>query len=158
MIRRLLALLALLAVVVAVPILVTAQEPAPLPPVAPVVPVPVLPRDSAGNVVLNREVFNYTRGARRDPFASLIASGDIRPLLADLEVGGIMYDASGRNSTAMLKDVSTGELYRARVGSVFGRLRVTAIGERTVSIAIDEFGFTRLEVLSINASPGGRTP
>jgi hypothetical protein len=150
-------LLTLLGVAVAVPLLATAQQRGAARP--PVVPVPELPRDSAGNIVSNREVFTYVRGARRDPFVSLIASGDIRPLLADLEVGGIIFDPTGRNSTAMLKDVSTGELYRARVGSVFGRLRITAINARSVSIAIDEFGFTRQEELSINApSRGGRTP
>ncbi len=154
MTRRLLTLL----VAVGVPLLVTAQQ-RPRPAAPPAIPMPELVRDSAGNIIFNREVYTYPRGARRDPFASLITSGDIRPLLADLEVGGIMFDPSGRNSTAMLKDVSTGELYRARVGSVFGRLRVTEIRASEVAIAIDEFGFTRQEVLSINATRrGGRTP
>jgi hypothetical protein len=38
-------------------------------------------------------------------------------------------------------------------------MRVTAIRQREVALAIDEFGFTRQEVLSINVpSGGGRTP
>jgi hypothetical protein len=83
----------------------------------------------------------------------------VRPIFADLIVSGIMYDPTGRNSVAMLEDVSTGDLYRARVGSVFGRIRVTAIALKQVSIAIDEFGFTRQESLSLTApSHATRTP
>lgn len=115
--------------------------------------------DTADKVVFTREVFSYPASGRRDPFASLIATGDIRPIFADLLVAGIVYDPTGRNSVAMLQDVSTGELYRARVGSVFGRLRITAIRAKDLSLAIDEFGFTRQEVLSLNIPrPGERTP
>ena len=112
--------------------------------------------DTAARIVFEREVYRYPREGRRDPFASLIATGDIRPIFADLIVSGIIYDASG-TSVAMLEDVSTGELYRARVGSVFGRIRVTAIRQRSVAVAIDEFGFTRQETLSLN-TPAARTP
>jgi hypothetical protein len=152
--------LALLLLVVAVPLFATAQRrPATPPrPARPEIAPPELARDSAGNIVFNREVYTYPRASRRDPFQSLITSGDVRPLLADLEVGGIMFDPTGRNSLATLKDKSTGELYRARVGSVFGRMRVTAITRYSVTIAIDEFGSTRQEVLSTNAPRGGRTP
>jgi len=116
-------------------------------------------RDSSGNVVFNREVYAYPSTGRRDPFASLITSGDIRPILADLDIVGIILDPSGRSSVATLKDRSTNEVYRVRVGSLFGRMRVTAIRQREVALAIDEFGFTRQEVLSINVpSGGGRTP
>jgi hypothetical protein len=115
--------------------------------------------DTAGRIVFTREVYNYPRDGRRDPFASLIRTGDIRPIFSDLIITGITYDPTGRNSVALLKDVSTDEIYRARVGSVFGRLRITAIRQREISVAIDEFGFTRQEVLSINVpSPAERTP
>jgi len=157
MIRRPLGALVLLAV--ALPLFAVAQgrRPAPAAPVS--VPTADLPRDSAGNIVFRREVYNYPRAGRRDPFASLIVSGDIRPLIADLEVSVIIYDPAGRNSFATLRDVSTGVAYRARVGSVIGRLRVTAIRQREVAIAVDEFGFTRQEVLSITVpSRGGSRP
>lgn len=152
---------AFLACVAIVPVLVTAQGARP-PAGAPekiVVPTPELPKDSAGNIIFNREVYSYSRSGRRDPFASLITTGDIRPILADLEIVGIILDGTGRNSVATLRDVSTSEIYRVRVGSTFGRMRVTAIRQREVSLAIDEFGFTRQEVLSITVpSRGGRTP
>jgi hypothetical protein len=115
-----------------------------------------LPRDSAGRIIIRREVFNYPSQGRRDPFASLILSGDMRPLLADLEIAAIIYDPAGRNSVATLKDRSTGDLYRARVGSVFGRVRITAIRQREVGVAVDEFGFTRQETLTITPPQRGQ--
>ncbi len=157
--RRSLVLFLVLAV--ALPVVVTAQgRRAPVAaPERAVVPTPELPRDSAGNIIFNREVYAYPRSGRRDPFASLITTGDIRPILTDLEIVGIILDGTGRNSVATLRDVSTGEIYRVRVGSVFGRMRVTTIRQRDVGLAIDEFGFTRQEVLSITVpSRGGRTP
>ncbi len=154
-------LMAFLACVAIVPVLVTAQgaRPQPAAPEKVEVPIPELPRDSSGNIIFNREVYSYSRSGRRDPFASLITTGDIRPILADLEIVGIILDGTGRNSVATLRDVSTSEIYRVRVGSTFGRMRVTAIRQREVGLAIDEFGFTRQEVLSITVpSRGGRTP
>lgn len=151
----------LVAAGVAAPLVAEAQRRPTQPARRPQVQVPTdqIARDSAGNVVFNREVFSYPSEGRRDPFASLITSGDIRPLLADLTIVGIALDPTGRNSVATLKDVSTNELYRVRVGSVFGRMRVTAIRQREVGLAIDEFGFTRQEVLSLNVpARGGRTP
>lgn len=115
--------------------------------------------DTSRQITFVREVYNYPRDGRRDPFASLIRTGDIRPIFADLVITGITHDPTGRNSVALLQDVTTKEMYRARVGSVFGRLRVTAIRQRDISVSIDEFGFTRQETLSINVpSPAERTP
>lgn len=141
----------LAAVAIALPLLGHAQARRPQAPARAQTKVPTegIVRDSSGNVVFNREVYSYPRSGRRDPFASLITSGDIRPILADLEIVGIIYDPSGRGSVATLKDISTNEIYRVRVGSVFGRMRVSAIRQREVALAIDEFGFTRQEVLSI---------
>ncbi len=116
------------------------------------------PTDSSGKIVFAREVYGYPRDGRRDPFASLIATGDIRPLFDDLRVTSVMYDPSGRTSMAMLKDISTNEIYKVRVGSVAGRNRITYIRTGVVGVAIDEFGFTRQEELTLNVSSGGRTP
>ncbi|MDH5234633.1 MAG: hypothetical protein OEW77_06705 [Gemmatimonadota bacterium] len=125
----------------------------------PVVPTREFPTDSLGRLIFSREAYNYPRGGRRDPFASLIATGDIRPIFEDLTVTGILVDPTGRNSQAILKDISTNEIYKARVGSVFGRIRVTAIREGEVAVSIDEFGFPRQEVLTqIKPSPATRKP
>lgn len=114
--------------------------------------------DSAWRVTLRREEFLYERRGRRDPFASLIASGEIRPLFADLRITGILVDPATGNSVAMLKDISTNQLYRAKVGSVFGRIRVTAIRANEVALAIDEFGNTRQEVLMLRDPRKEKTP
>jgi len=114
--------------------------------------------DSTGRVTLLREEFSYERRGRRDPFASLIASGEVRPLFADLRVTGILVDPTGSQSVAMMKDVSTNQLYRAKVGSVFGRIRVTAIRAKEVVVAIDEFGNTRQEILMLKDPRKEKTP
>lgn len=123
------------------------------------VPTDGVKRDSSGAVIFNREVYNYPSSGRRDPFSSLIETGDIRPMLQDLEIVAITLAPSPAQSIATLKDVSSNEIYRVRVGSVFGRLRVVAIRQRDVVLAIDEFGNTRQETLSITVPVGGgRTP
>lgn len=139
-------------------IVAEAQPPRTAPPDA-AIPKVEFPTDSLGRIIFARETYAYPRDGRRDPFASLIATGDIRPIFEDLVVTGIIVDVTGRNSQAILKDVSTNELYRARVGSVFGRIRVTSIRPGEVGLSIDEFGFPRQEVLSqTKPSPATRTP
>ena len=122
------------------------------------IPVPDFPTDSLGRILLARESFGYPSDGRRDPFASLIATGDIRPMLEDLKLTGVIVSANPANSMAMMKDVSTNEIYKARIGSVFGRIRVTAIRPGEVSLAVDEFGFTRQALLTMNAPTRERTP
>lgn len=119
---------------------------------------PRISTDSAGRVTLEREEFVYVRQGRRDPFASLIATGEVRPLVSDLRVTGILVDPVASNSVAMLKDVSTNQLYRAKVGAVFGRIRVTGIRTTEVAVAIDEFGNTRQEVLMLKDPRKEKTP
>lgn len=153
--RRLALLLALVSAAVAAP--AAAQQPA-APAPAPKPQLREFARDSAGRIVFDRETFAYNRGGRRDPFASLIATGDIRPLFEDLMLTGVIVDPAGRNSIALVKDASTNELYRARVGSVFGRIRVTSIQAGSIGISIDEFGFSRQETLTLNAPRRERTP
>lgn len=159
--RRLLAF-AVLTVAVAVPMLGGAQagrRAAGARPARVAVPTDGLKRDSSGNVIFNREVYNYPSAGRRDPFSSLIETGDIRPMLQDLVVVAITLAPSDRQSIATLRDVSSNEIYRVRIGTVFGRMRVVAIRQREVVLAIDEFGNTRQETLSINVPVGGgRTP
>lgn len=153
MLRRLVCLSAL--VLVALPTALRAQGRTERPKVS----TDRVQRDSTGSVVFSREVYSYPSSGRRDPFASLIESGDVRPLLQDLVVVAITLAPSERQSIATLKDVSSGDIYRARVGTVFGRMRVVAIRQREVVLAIDEFGNTRQETLSITVPVGGgRTP
>ena len=64
---------------------------------------------------------------RRDPFVSLMNTEELRPLLGDLKLVAIALDPTGRNSVAVLRDMSTKEQYRVKVGQEIGRMRVAAI-------------------------------
>ena len=105
-----------------------------------------------------REVFEYGAGGRRDPFASLLATSDLRPLLIDLRLAAIAYDPNGRNSVAVLRDLTSKEQYRVKVGQVLGRMRVAAIQPRSVTFTIQEFGLSRQETLTMNDTTRVRTP
>src|SRR5437764_392837 len=98
---------------------------------------------------LVREVFSY-EGGGRDPFLSLLRSGDIRPLLSDLRLVGIYYD--GRypaRSVAVLRDVTNSKVYRVKPGNIIGRLKATTIRPREIVFTVQEFGFERQESLQL---------
>jgi hypothetical protein len=104
---------------------------------------------SAAATTLVREQFSY-EGGGRDPFLSLLKSGDIRPLLSDLRLVGIYYDTRypGR-SVAVLRDVTNSKIYRVKPGDIIGRLKTTAIRPREIVFTVQEFGFERQETLSL---------
>jgi hypothetical protein len=106
-------------------------------------------RDSTVAPVLVREVFSY-EGGGRDPFLSLLKSGDIRPLLSDLRLVGVYYD--GRypaRSVAVLRDVTNSKVYRVKPGNIIGRLKATTIRPREIVFTVQEFGFERQESLQL---------
>ena len=98
---------------------------------------------------LVREVFAY-EGGGRDPFMSLLKSGDVRPLISDLRLTTIVYDARfAARSVAVLRDITNRRLYRVKVGDILGRLKVTQIRPREIVFTVQEFGFERQETLSL---------
>jgi hypothetical protein len=100
-------------------------------------------------VTLVREQFSY-EGGGRDPFVSLLKSGDIRPLLSDLKLVGIYYDQRYPvRSVAVLRDVTNGKRYRAKAGDVMGRLKVVRIRPREIVFTVQEFGFERQQSLQL---------
>jgi hypothetical protein len=106
-------------------------------------------RDSSAATTLLREEFAY-EGAGRDPFVSLLKSGDIRPLLSDLKLVGIYYDQRYPvRSVAVMRDMTNGKRYRAKTGDIVGRLRVTEIRPREIVFTVQEFGFERQESLQL---------
>ncbi len=112
-------------------------------------PAPAAKPDSAAAPVLVREVFSY-EGGGRDPFLSLLKSGDIRPLLSDLRLVGVYYD--GRypaRSVAVLRDVTNSKVYRVKPGNIIGRLKATTIRPREIVFTVQEFGFERQESLQL---------
>jgi len=113
--------------------------------------------DTVGKVVLRREVFAYEQSGRRDPFVSLMTVGELRPMISDLAISGILIDPTGRNSLAVLRDVSSKEQYRVRVGQQLGRMRVARITQKSVMFTIEEFGYSRQQELAMDDSKQART-
>jgi hypothetical protein len=118
-------------------------------PAAATAPLPAV--DTAPRVLINREVFAYDGDGRRDPFVSLLTTSDLRPLLTDLKLVAVAFDPRGQNSVAVLRDITSKDQYRVRVGQAIGRMRVAAIQEKAVIFTIEEFGYSRQEILPIIA-------
>jgi hypothetical protein len=119
------------------------------------------PRDSSQvRLSLPREVFSYSGTGRRDPMVSLMNTGDIRPLLSEVDLVAIVFDETGSNHQAVLrnnKDKKT--QYRVKTGSMLGRMRITQITRREVVFTLNEFGFSRQERLSVRPdTTAARTP
>jgi hypothetical protein len=121
--------------------------PGPRKPAVPAAPVPAV--DSGPKVLINREVFAYDGDGRRDPFVSLLTTSDLKPLLTDLKLVGVAYDPRGQNSVAVLRDITSRDQYKVRVGQTIGRMRVAAIQPKAVIFTIEEFGYSRQELLPI---------
>ena len=112
-------------------------------------PLPTTAPDTAPKVLINREVFQYEGAGRRDPFVSLLNTSELKPLLNDLKLVGVAYDPRGQNSVAVLRDVTSKEQYKVKVGQTLGRMRVAAIQPKAVIFTIEEFGYSRQELLPI---------
>ena len=101
---------------------------------------------------VTREIFVYNEAGRRDPFFSLILTEDLRPLLSDLKLVGVLYEASGRRSVAIFRDLATNAQYRVQTGMPLGRMRVAQIKPKGVIFTIDEFGLSRQDSLMLSDS------
>jgi len=96
---------------------------------------------------VTREVYSYGGVGRRDPFYSLILTDDLRPLISDLRLVGILYAPSGNRTVAVMRDLQTNAQYRVTNGQSLGRMRVTQIRQRAVLFTIEEFGLSRQDSL-----------
>ncbi len=121
------------------------------------------PRDSAprlvaDTVVIEREVYGYAGGGRRDPFRPLIVTTVLRPFPSELRLTAVAFDPAGTNSVAILRDVTTKAQHRVRAGQLVGRMRVVRIQPKAVVFAVEELGFSRRETLTLHDSLGTRQP
>ncbi len=105
-----------------------------------------------------REIFQYAQASRRDPFVSMLTSTDLRPQIGDLKLVTIISTQGGSGSVAIMRDLVTKEQYRVRVGQTLGRMRVAQIQPRAVVFSIEEFGYNRQEILTMDDSTKARTP
>lgn len=108
-------------------------------------------------VTIEREVFAYGGGDRRDPFKSLFTTSELRPTIAELRLVGVAYDPAGGGSVAILRDVNTKGQHRVRVGTLLGRMRVSRIGPKAVVFTVEELGYSRQETLGLNDSTAVRS-
>jgi hypothetical protein len=141
-------------------------KPAPAAPKTPGAPAPnaknaaPAPAGSKGegksDISLVRESFNYTADGRRDPFMSLMKTGELRPAVSDLKLVTVIYDPAGR-SVAILRDLTTKEQYRIKVGQTLGRMRVASIQPKSVTFTVIAIGTTFQEVLALNDTTRART-
>ena len=97
--------------------------------------------------VIMREVYDYDAAGRRDPFASLLSTSELRPTVADLRLVGVLYDESKRRPVAIMRDMQTNTQYRVTTGMTLGRMRVFMINRRSVIFTIEEFGLNRQDSL-----------
>lgn len=106
-------------------------------------------RPELADTALLRETFNYA-GGPRDPFLSFLAGDEGGPLLRDLQLISIVYDARfPARSLAVLRDRIEGTRYRVRRGENAGPNRVVEIRQREVVFSVQDFGFQRQETLSL---------
>jgi hypothetical protein len=96
-------------------------------------------------MVIMREAFNYERAGRRDPFLSLMGTEELRPLISELRLVGVLYN--DQRQVAILRDIETDQQYRVTVGTSVGRMRVAQIRPKSVIFNIEEFGFSRRDSL-----------
>ena len=114
--------------------------------------------EAPATATFNREVFSYDGAGRRDPFLSLLSTGELRPAFTDLKLVAVAYDPTGRKSVAVMRDVSSKDQYRVKVGQTLGRMRVAQIHPKSVTFTIDEFGYSRQDVLTLGDSTNMRNP
>lgn len=105
-------------------------------------------------VEILREAFDYNAAGRRDPFNSLMGSSELRPILSDLRLAGVLYHPT--RPIATMQDLSTQTTYRVTLGSTLGRMRVVLIKPRVVIFSIEEFGLNRQDSLVLGDSTRAR--
>lgn len=99
-------------------------------------------------LVFEREVFQYT-SQQRDPFHPLTEDEAAGPRFEDLTLLGVISGNSSESSIALV-DVSGSErAQRLRVGDVVGNVRVVEMGQREMTVEVEEFEAIRERTLRV---------
>lgn len=106
--------------------------------------------DSApGRPEVVRETFAYA-GGPRDPFSSLLKGERLGPEFLDLQLVGVYQDLQyPSNSVAIVRDRVEDKRYKVRAGDELGALRVREIRAKDVVFTVQDFGYSRQEILSL---------
>jgi hypothetical protein len=109
---------------------------------------PAAAQSAATNEIsYRREVYQYERGFRPDPFRSLLGNVDVGVRVEDLALRGIVFNSNPRESVAILVERGSNRRIRARIGERVGAITVVAIQPRRVDVVIEDFGVVRRESL-----------
>ena len=100
-------------------------------------------------MVYEREVFEYGRGGRPDPFRSLLKSADLGVRVGDLVLLGVVHHPDPTRSVAVIAQTGASRRIRARVGDRIGTMRVLAIRPTSVDVLVEELGVARRETLAL---------
>lgn len=111
------------------------------------------PRRPFAGAAIERESYSYGRAGHRDPFVSLLGNDEPHPRPRDLKLVAIALDPAGRTSIAILRDLSNGVRYRVTQGDAVGRMRVVAIREKSVAVAIETSGGAVTHSFVFSAQP-----
>jgi hypothetical protein len=109
----------------------------------------------AESITYEREVFEYSRNGRPDPFRSLVRDDDLGVRIEDLELRGIVYHSDPSQSVAVLTQRDSDRRIHARIGERVGSVRIVAIRSETVDVVVEELGVARRETLRMERSPTG---
>lgn len=122
-------------------------------------------KDDDPPLVYRREVFQYPRGARPDPFRSLLSSEELGFRFEDMRLTGVIYSPNSRVSVAVLTEAVSKKRFRLKVGERVGGITVVAIYPKRVDVVVNEFGVVRRETLELrrpdpvqDAGPGQLAP
>jgi hypothetical protein len=95
-------------------------------------------------VIILREIFDYEAAGRRDPFAPLLETDELRPTIQELRLTGVLVHPT--RPIAVMRD-GEGTQYRVTTGMSVGRMRVVQIKPRTVIFQFSEYGYDRRDSL-----------
>ena len=120
------------------------------------------PGDETGEPSLDREVFVYPGGNRRDPFERPLPGGSAGTRFADLRLIGVIHSPNARESVALVSSTTatpaaataTGErTFRLRQDSVLGDMRSLRVEQAHVIVEIRRFGLAEQRALHLNRPP-----
>lgn len=109
-------------------------------------------------VVYEREVFDYRRAGRPDPFRSLMDDAELGVRVEDLTLQGVMVGGDPSESVAVLSRVGSTRPLRVRVGDRIGGIRILSIEQRSVQVLVEEFGVARRGTLELKSVTQKGTP
>ena len=113
-----------------------------------------------GEPNLDREVFVYPGGDRRDPFERPLPDNSTGTRFEDLRLIGVIHSPNARESVALVSSrtatpaAATGErTFRVRQDEVLGDMKVLRVEQASVIVEIRRFGIGEQRELRLNRRP-----